>query len=227
MALAPWWAVLEAQNLNIPLSALGACSREVPAAQEFNNFLRNSSVAQSLGCARSLNLTNCVGKASPGAYQAARGIYLRLKHLELWRHVDDLVALRTVGSKGGTFTSLHYGKLAAAVFSNPFLCRDNGLGALLHGGQTCFRELSRFDSLHLCLWQDERFDIHIDEIRPVKGRNDKGICLYEQPNAFIHIGREVLPLAIPGLIAYPSPIPFVEDPEPQRGSEALRWHLRF
>jgi len=114
------------------------------------------------------------------------------------------------------------------LLSNPHFCVDTDVGGMLHRGSTSVREISTGDSLHLSLGTGNSVSAHIDAISPVDGREAGGRCRYEATRASAHIGREVVPLAIPGLQIFPEPRPTFGLPE--RGltpPEFMRFELSF
>jgi len=67
------------------------------------------------------------------------------------------------------------------------------------------REIGTGDGLHLAIGPGEYFSAHVDAISPAVGREADGTCRYDPVATQAHIGREVVPLGIPGLQIFPEP----------------------
>jgi len=129
---------------------------------------------------------------------------------------------------GAQFIVIDGGKFFSALLADPRFCLDTAAGALLHKGATSVREISDSDSLHLSLGSSNSASAHIDKISPAIGREASFRCRYDPTATAAHIGREVVPLGIPGLQIFPEPKPTYGLPD--RGEappEFIRFEVRF
>jgi hypothetical protein len=155
-------------------------------------------------------------------------LYNRLNRFGLWPHVLYVGGIWTSGVGGAHFVVDDHLAFLDALLSGARFCVDTAAGGMLHPGTTSVREVSTGDSLHLTLGAGNLISAHVDAISPVVGRQTGGVCRYEPTRAAAHIGREVVPLAIPGLQIFPEPRPTFGLPERSAPPpELVRWEIRF
>lgn len=180
---------------------------------ELRGVLEASFTAGKFGCRDGADAASCFNQLDPGARLVLTSLYNRLSRFGLWRHVLYVGGIWTSGVGGAHFIVKDHRSFFTDLLSNARFCADTAAGGMLHRGSTSLREISTGDSLHLSLGTGNSVSAHIDAISPVAGREAGGRCRYEPTRATAHIGREVVPLAIPGLQIFPEPRPTFGLPE--------------
>lgn len=195
---------------------------------KLRSVLEASFANSKFGCPAGIDAASCFNRLDTSARIALTSLYDRLSQFGLWDHVLYVGGVWTSGVGGAQFTVKDHLNFFSSLLANARLCVDTAIGGMLHRGSTSVREISTGDSLHLSLSTGNSVSAHIDAISPVAGREIGGRCRYEPTRALAHIGREVVPLAIPGFQIFPEPRPPFERPE--RGApppELIRFELRF
>jgi hypothetical protein len=85
-------------------------------------------------------------------------------------------------------------------------CRDSQRGAMLHGGQRSFREITLDDgeALHFTFGSGDHVRVHVDHRSPSVGVQGDGSCRYGRRRTAAHIRRDVVPLLLaPGRRSHP------------------------
>jgi hypothetical protein len=180
-------------------------------------------------CGERSNAASCFNQRSPDDRATVISLYLRLKQLGLWHHVVHLNGVwnSVVGGMSATVRNHH--DFFEDALDNVKLCVDEPEGALLHPGTTSMREISTVDSLHITVGPGNHVSLHIDSVSPTSGRKPGGRCEYDPTRSAAHIGREVIPLGIPGLQIFPEQQPnyFAPDRTPATTPDIVRWSWRF
>jgi hypothetical protein len=199
---------------------------EQPA--ELRAVLEASFAAKRFGGAGCASAAECFNKLEPGARLVLMSIYQRLARFRVSAHLATIDKIWTSGVGGIDFTVVDQIKFLDALLASGQFCLDTRAGALLHPGTTSLREVSSGDSLHLTLGAGRSVSAHIDAISPAIGREAGGRCRYDPTSAAAHIGREVVPLGVPGLTIFPEPRPTHGLPDqPQLSPDIIRWEWRF
>jgi hypothetical protein len=192
------------------------------------DVLNASFAAYRFGCRGGADAAECFNRLEPRARLVLTSLYNRLSSVGLWGHVLYVGGIWTSDVGGVHFVVRDQRKLLEDLLAGGRFCIDTPEGGLLHPGTTSVREVSTGDSLHLSLGTVNAVSAHIDAISPVQGREAGGRCRYDPTRAAAHIGREVVPLGIPGLQIFPEPRP--SHGLPERGAETpdfIRWEFRF
>lgn len=184
---------------------------DLPA--KLRSVLEASFSASKFGCAGGTDAASCFNRLDTSARIVLTSLYNRLSQFGLWDHVLYVGGIWTSGVGGTHFTVKDHRSFFSSLLTTARFCVDTAVGGMLHRGATSVREISTGDSLHLSLSTDNLVSAHIDAISPVAGRETGGLCRYEPARAAAHIGREVVPLAIPGLQIFPEPRPTFGLPE--------------
>jgi hypothetical protein len=197
-------------------------------AADLRNVLEASFTERKFGCPRGIDAANCFNRLNAGARIILTSLYNRLSRFGLWSHVLYTGGIWTNGMGGAHFTVKDRLSFFSSLLASGRFCVDTAVGGMLHRGATSVREISTGDSLHLILSSGDGVSAHIDAISPVAGRQEGGLCRYEPTAAAAHIGREVVPLAIPGLQIFPEPRPTFGLPERETPPpEFIRFEFRF
>src|SRR5215218_1777268 len=180
---------------------------------ELRSVLEASFAERKFGCPGGTDAADCFNRLDAGARIVLTSLYNRLSQFGLWSHVLYVGGIWTSGVGGAHFTIEDHLGLLSSLLSSARFCVDTAAGGMLHPGATSVREVSTGDSLHLSLGSGNTVSAHIDAISPVAGRQSGGLCRYDPTGAAAHIGREVVPLAVPGLQIFPEPRPTFGLPE--------------
>jgi hypothetical protein len=195
---------------------------------ELRHVLEASFAAGKFGCANGTTPADCYNRLEAGARLVLSSLYNRLNKFGLWSHILYAWGIWTSGVGGAQFIVNDGTKFFSALIADPRFCLDTAAGGFLHKGATSVREISDSDSLHLSLGSGNSVSAHIDAISPASGREATFRCRYDPIAATAHIGREVVPLGIPGLQIFPEPKPTFG--LPGRGEtppEFIRFEIRF
>ena len=175
-----------------------------------------------------VDLEACFNRLDHAARFLLLSLYRELDWMGLWSHVHYIAGVWTEGSGGVRFVASDSKALTEAILANVLLCRDTGLGGILHKG-TSFREVSTAAGLHLTLGAAGHFTAHVDKISPVAYRDVVGgTCVYDPTRSVAHIGREVVSGAVPGLEIFPEPAKEIPGKIPEREApppEVIRWTI--
>jgi hypothetical protein len=195
---------------------------------ELRSVLEVSYAAGKFGCARGSDAADCYNMLDAGARIVLKSLFNRLNRYGLWGHVVHVWGIWTTGVGGAHFTVKDHVKFLDALLASAQFCIDSAAGGMLHRGATSVREISSSDSLHLSLGTSNQVSAHIDAISPAASRESNFRCRYDPTAAVAHIGREVVPLGIPGLQIFPEPRP--THGLPDRGEappDIIRFEIRF
>lgn len=146
-------------------------------------------------------------------------IYNRMCQLGLWKRVravryvapgeKPFLGFDAPGSVGSVgFIADDGAGLMRDLLGGLRFCADTPLGGSQHKEQASFREISKYDGLHVAVGPGARFDAHIDKQSPAAG-SDGGQCVYDPIAAATHIGRELVPpkvrkfIKVPGVQIFP------------------------
>ncbi len=175
--------------------------------EAFRRILSASLGAQpsAFGCRADQDAADCFNRLDGKLRLVLVGLYQRLSGAGLWGHVTSIDNVWGRGAGGAGLTVADAKAFFLDVATSGRFCRDLRLGALLHAGTTSMREISADDGLHLAIGPGNHFSAHIDAVSPVAGREPNGVCRYDPIRAETHIGREVVPLGVPGLQIFPEP----------------------
>jgi hypothetical protein len=187
-----------------------------PAA--LRRVLENSYAANKFGCTSGVDPAQCFNRLDQEARMVLVSLYNRLTTLGMWHHVRFVGGLWTSGVGGAHLTVDDHRAFFAGLLASGRFCVDTALGGILHRGSTSVREITSGDSLHLSIDSGNMVSAHVDAISPVASAETGGRCRYDPVRAQAHIGREVAPLAVPGLQLFPEPPPIYGLPE--RGEAA-------
>jgi hypothetical protein len=197
-------------------------------ATDLRNVLETSFIERKFGCPGSIDAADCFNRLDARARIILISLYNRLSRFGLWSHVLYAGGIWTSGVGGAHFTVKDHPSFFSSLLASGRFCVDTAVGGMLHRGATSVREISTSDSLHLSLGSSNIVSAHIDAISPVTGKQEGGLCRYEPTAAAAHIGREVVPLAIPGLQVFPEPRPIFGLPEREAPPpEFIRFEFRF
>jgi hypothetical protein len=195
---------------------------------DLRGVLEVSFAADEFGCRGGADAAQCFNKMDASARAVLTSLYRRLSGFTLWPHVRWVGGVWTTGVGGAHFTTHDGTAFFADLLADPRFCIDIPAGALLHPGSTSVREISTGDGLHLSLEAGNKVSAHIDAISPAVGRDATKRCRYDPVAAAAHIGREVVPLGIPGLQVFPEPRPNFGVPERgQPPQDFIRYEIRF
>jgi hypothetical protein len=195
---------------------------------DLRQVLQASFAAGKFGCANGTSAAACYNRLDAGARLVLKSLYNRTNRYGLWPHFLYAWGIWTSGSGGAQFVVKDSPNFLSALVGDPRFCLDTALGGLLHKGTTSVREISNSDSLHLSLGSSNSVSAHIDKISPAIGREASLRCRYDPVAAAAHLGREVVPHAIPGLQVFPEPRP--THGLPDRGEappDIFRFEIRF
>jgi hypothetical protein len=198
--------------------------------EELRRVLNASFTAGTFGCRGGGSAADCFNRLETRERIVLLQLFNRFRELGIWAHVRLLTGIWTEGVGGARFAVDN--QLFHDLLLGGRMCVDTPLGGMLHSG-TSLREVSSASSLHLTLEAvniaaGKVMSAHIDAVSPVAERLPGGICRYDPTRAAAHIGREVVPLAVPGLQIFPEPRPGVGPPErAETPPELIRFQIRF
>jgi uncharacterized protein DUF4157 len=180
--------------------------------EDLRRSLEASFAAGKFGCKGGVDATSCFNRLDSSARLVLISLYNRFTRFGLWDLVLYVGGIWTSGVGGAHFNVRDSKAFFSSLLAGAQFCMDTAAGGILHRGATSMREISTGDSLHLSL-TGNTVSAHIDAISPAAGRETGGSCRYDPTAAAAHIGREVVPLAIPGLKIFPEPRPTFGLPE--------------
>lgn len=192
-------------------------------------MLEDSFAAQTFGCLGGADAAECFNRLDRRAVIVLLSLYNRFAAFGLWGHITRVGGIWTSGVGGAHFTVDNHVAFLDDLLKSGQFCLDTAAGGMLHPGTTSVREISTGDSLHLSIGAANQVSAHIDAVSPAAGR-ERGTfwCHYDPVRTGAHIGREVVPLAVPGLQIFPEPRPTYGLPERAPAPpEFIRWELRF
>lgn len=198
--------------------------------EELRRILDASFKAGTFGCRGGGDAADCFNRLEARERIVLTSLFNRFRELGIWVHVRLLSGIWTEGVGGAHFVVDD--KLFPDLLRGARMCVDTALGGMLHTG-TSLREVSSGSSLHLTLEAakvagHQVVSAHIDAISPVAERLPGGMCRYDPTQAAAHIGREVVPLLVPGLQIFPEPRATVGPPgRTETPPEIIRFEIRF
>lgn len=115
-------------------------------------------------------------------------VYRRLTETGVWTRLG---CVQRMGPRGRTaeFSSDDPHGILDELLATGRFCRDTKVGALLHRGAICLRELPPGKTLHVALYPDrQRLRAHLDRISPlVRHCPETSTCDYSWPRAIAHL----------------------------------------
>lgn len=118
-------------------------------------------------------------------------IYERMTSVGLWDHVHHITSVKCELGDGIHLFTGDRRALLDALHRGRRFCRDPRIGALLHPGQTSYRELVSGSGLHLSIGGSSTFDVHLDSVAPV-ALGPRMLCSYDLNASLAHWGRDVI-----------------------------------
>jgi hypothetical protein len=178
------------------------------------------------GCRPDADAAECFNRMDGKLRLVLIGLYQRMSRAALWSHVTSIDNVWGKGAGGAALTVADARAFFLDVATTGRFCRDTRLGSMMHPGSTSMREVSVDEGLHLAIGPGAHVSAHIDAISPVAERGEDGVCRYDPVRAQAHIGREVVPLGVPGLEIFPEPRqPLGPDDRNAPPPDIIRWTI--